>query len=375
MSAAAIGGARQRARARYAGIYQAAQMRPAVGSWRGKTKKTYRSRRYKKTSKGYAKNGHFSKTVWTKKSNKKSYKKFKTFRNKVQKAINDNSNKAHYIKQGTLRIDSVSGRAAIASFAIIQNNDLQEARRKTIFNQSLVQNYDKNKLRVLNDHVEIFMVNPTNVCVYVDMYEIVRKGVANTNTEETPTQWLNAYINTSFNIANNAGQPVANTIVPALGSYTIGFDVFQVPAFFQKWRIVKKTRSLLQPGECVTKTVKKVSDWIWDPNKYNTESAQTAVSGVQQQSTLNTNNKMTRHFMFRIFGQLANETAAKSTIGFTEAALNIGWTEDITVAQVNDYAPTGVARNNVWVDSQFPTIALPNIVQEYNAPIVAYAEA
>ncbi|MFN7341593.1 MAG: hypothetical protein ACK5VI_11000, partial [Opitutia bacterium] len=238
--------------------------------------------------------------------------------------------------------------------------------------------YDLNKLRLINTHVEIFMVNPTNACVYVDMYEIKRKGGKSQDDQaETPRTWLQRYIESSA-ITSNAAQPLLNTVAPLANQYAIGFDLFQVPAFFQKWKIVKKTRSLLQPGECVTRTVKRHPDWIWDPKQHGRDRevlAVNTVNGINQMQILSKNNKKTVHLLFKIFGQVTNEAANKANVGFTEAALNVAWTEDITVAQVADYAPTGVARGNVWVEAQFPTIANAPFVQEFNAPIVTYNEA
>ncbi|MFN7341591.1 MAG: hypothetical protein ACK5VI_10990, partial [Opitutia bacterium] len=131
--------------------------------------------------------GHFKKVVWKPRRQTRGRRRFKKFRGKVMKAINDIADKAHYIRQGTLRIDSAASRTAIGEFSFLDNITLLEARRKTIFNQSANQNYDLNKLRLINTHVEIFMVNPTNACVYVDMYEIKRKGGKSQDDQaETP---------------------------------------------------------------------------------------------------------------------------------------------------------------------------------------------
>lgn len=321
--------------------------------------------------------GHFKKVVWKARRPTRGRRRFKKFRGKVMKAMNDIADKAHYIRQGTVRIDSEPSRTAIGEFSFLDNATLLEARRKTIFNQSTTQNYDMNKLRIINTHVEIFMVNPTNACIYVDQYEIKRKGKAAIDAAETPRTWLQTYVETN-NITTNAAQAAANSILTAANQYAIGFDLFQIPQFFQKWKIVKKTRTLLQPGECVTRTVKRHPDWIFDPKQHAVNAATGAVdtiNQVRQTGVLAKNNKKTVHLLFKIFGQVTNNNADKSIVGFTPAALNIAWTEDITVAQVADYAPNGVSRNNIWVENQFPGILVPNFIQEYNAPIVAYAEA
>lgn len=321
--------------------------------------------------------GHFKKVVWKARRQTRKRRRFKKFRGKVMKSINDMADKSHYIRQGTIRIDSEPSRCAIGEFSFLDNITLLEARRKTIFNQSTTQNYDLNKLRVINTHIEIFMVNPTNACIYVDQYEIKRKGKGAIDQTETPRTWLQSFIETTDITRNNA-QPVANSVLTANNQYAVGFDLFQVPAFFQKWKIVKKTRTLLQPGECVTRTVKRHPDWIWDPKQHSLATATSAVNvinGVVQMGQLAKNNKKTVHLLFKIFGQVTNNNADKSIVGFTPAALNIAWTEDITIAQVADYAPNGVARGNIWVESQFPAIVAPQFIQEYNAPVVAYAEA
>jgi len=319
-------------------------------------------------------NGKFRRVVWKKKRPSYRAKRFKKFRGKVMAAVNASKDKAHYIKQSTLRIESTVGRARIGSLLLTANSTLQEARRKTIFNTSLASNYDKNKLQVINSHVDIFMVNPTNACVYVDMYEVVRKGRPQSNVEEDPATWLNYYV-TSNDITANTGQPALNRLATAADTYSIGFDVFQVPAFFQKWSVLKKTRTLLQPGECVTKTIKRTMDWTWDPKLYSDQSAPTTVDGVQTQGLLTNNNKKSLHLLFKVFGQVINEpTPVQQNITFSPGAINIAWTEDITIAQVHDYAPLGTARANAWVSNQFGS-TIGQFIQEFNAPVVTFAEA
>lgn len=330
------------------------------------------------TPKAAMANGRFKKVMWRrKKPNAAKAKARKRFARKVRGVVAGFKDKSHYIVQNTLRIDGLSGRVCFGQLAFATNTDLLEARRKTIFNQSGTQHYDQNKLYVMNHHVEIFMVNPTNTCLYVDMYDIRRKGTANQDNNESPLGWLET-LSRSTNAYDNTGQPQGNQIEDSTSNnYAVGFSLFQVPGFFSKFKIYKKTRILLQPGECVTKFFKRTKDWVWDPKKYptSTGNAATPAPVIQFPNTVALNNNKTSWIMFGIFGQVVNDATVKSTISFSPSALNIAYTEDFTISQVADYAPAGVARNNIWVTSPFPTIAVPNIVQQMEAPIVARAVA
>lgn len=356
----------------------------AAGAIAGRLAKKYRTPTatknvtYKKkftTKKASSFMGKFRKTIWRKpRVNKKAYKRRKKFYKKVMGVVNSNHDKAHFIVQRTLRMEAENGLVNYNQIAICNNGDLLEARRRCIFNDtaSVVRPYDRNKLHVLNVAVDMYITNPTNVCLYMDVYEIKRRGLPSTSVVETPLEWLNFCL--QHNNYDNVAQLNANVLYQGSGTIQPGGSPFQVPGFFQKFKIYKKTRHLLQPGHCETVQWRQTTDFTFDTKMLMDQAQQIgasflpigtdAVTGaIVGQSTRNLtrnvdqNNKKTKWFMYFIWGQPINDVADKNKITTSACALNIAYTIDYTVAQVVEKTQQGAAVNNIWVNAPFPTVS------------------
>jgi len=356
---------------------------------------SYKSRSNKSTSNTNF-NGHFRKVQWKKpRRNYKKVRRYRRFARKVNAVINAGSEKAHFVVQRSLRVQAPPGKSACNELVIQANNDLLEARRKCVFNTSSDGGFDLDKLHVNNVVCDMYMTNPTNVCVYADVYEIYAKPVGSGANFNSPLTWI-AHIDNSDTI-NNLGQGASSQFREAptsdnLGVFQIGSSLFQCSPFFSKFKIYKKTRSLLQPGECMTKQFRYSKDWVWDPKKYLSDSntggfvfpvAQTeSIPPVQvnvvssgHQLVQPLNNKRTKWLVLQIWGQPINSEVSKSSITTTGAALNIVYTIDYTIRQVPLVRQAQVKASNVWVQGQYPVITDGRIVQEYEAPVATPFDA
>lgn len=310
-------------------------------------------------------NGTFKRVQWVKGRKTAAKRRWGKFVSKVRTATNSDVNKAHFLVHRTVRIESLINRCGWSEITYNTNIDLREARRNCIFNTgALAQPYDLEKLRVLNVVVDIAITNPTNVCTYVDMWEVVPKGPQQGTAGLTPLTWLteieNNYDNSSQGASNSA---FAGTVGQ------VGASFYHLPAFWQKWVALKRTRMLLQPGECSTRQIRMPRDWVWNPQS-------STLNGVE--STLTTYNKMTRFIVFQIWGQPINSQATKTDIAYSATALNIAYHVDYTIAQVPQFrqsATTNAVPSNVWVRQALPTITDGQVVDMLNSTIEAVARA
>jgi hypothetical protein len=352
-----------------------------------KAKRQYKralSKRAFKATKRTVKNGHFSKVQYRKPPvNRKKTKLRRKFYKRVMRVINANTEKAHYIVQRTKRISTNLNLTSFDEIEFNTNIDFDNARKYCEKNNTTNSPMDKEKLHIRSMVLDLFLTNPTNICTYVDVYEITPKYL---NSDEssfaTPTKWLNLMSNQLANY----GQPAGNSINFGTNVMPVGSSVFHVPGFFQKFKVKRKTRMLLQPGECHTRQIRWSKDFIWNPSSSNSVTVEPQdVTGFQPLETATgvavqtrepaynrivvQNNKKTRYILFHVWGQPVNDNATKTIIGTSGAAVNIVYTVDYCVSQLPYVRNNQIMPNNVWVNSGLGTVITPVAVQEFNAPI------
>nr|QXN75698.1 MAG: capsid protein [Virus sp.] len=299
------------------------------------------------------------------------------------RVINANTEKAHYIVQRTKRVSTVLNRTGFDEVEFNTSSDFELARDYCVKNSVTNTPMDKEKLHIRSMVMDLFLTNPTNVCTYVDLYEVTPKYlVSDESVYNTPVKWLN-----NINLYNNNfGQPSFNQMNLGTNQMAFGSSIFQVPQFFQKFKIKRKTRMLLQPGECHTRQIRWSKDFIWNPKQNNSIQIEAQnVSGPQPLETntavpvisknpaylknIQQNNKKTRYLLFHIWGQPVNDNTTKTTIGTSSCAINIVYTIDYCVSQLPYVRNNQVAPNNVWFDNNLGNVITPVAFQEFNAPL------
>jgi len=327
--------------------------------------------------------GPYRKTAFRrKKVNKFKRRARARFYRKVQNVIESDTPSGHYIrKTPAVCTATQSGLCGFTQLACCTTGDFILGVNKVHGDIAADdRKWLRSKVYLENVVNEIQFKNNTNACVNVDEYVIVNRNKTTNQSFASPRDWLNAYF--ASNIVEG-GQLGASGVVPSAagnqgGLATVssnaadglqsGTTLFHYPQFFQYYRILKKTRYLLQPGQCVSRQRRKSRN-----KTINLEQMTLPPTGVNATAPALTpyaTNKHTYWYLYLAWGEPVADDFVSTSINTGPCKIDFIHTIDYKFRVVPK--PPVQNQQSTFVLNELKVITTPSLVNENGATIQTY---
>lgn len=368
------------AKQQYDKYFSSSKKRPAKEDMRNTKKAKTSGRKAAPGAKSTVKSGSFRKTQFKRvKRSRRSMRRRGRFARKVTNVINKDCPKGHYLVRIPMQIDGGVGNCGFNQIAvgttqhIIEGVEQLTCARNINGGRTDTELYDRTKIHVTGRTLDIFLKNQSNCCVYVDEYIVVPKvhsgSMRSLPAESTnPFSWLANYGKTSNVRDLPLGDVPFSTLNPSPGVYKAGMTLFHYSQFFQNFKILKKTRMLLQPGECFTKQKRNNKTHIINMDKLNVPDT-TDVN----LTSYNPNNKTTVYYFYIAWGEPTANSEDSQQVN--SAAYNLDCYATIDYKFRIIPRPPVKNPNATYLKDQLPAFNLGRSVQTTNSTVNNFIKA
>jgi len=310
---------------------------------RKRSASTVTKRKKPKTSKGSSSSGDLVKRMYTyKKKPAGVIKRQKKFKAKVDKVLEGEFPIERILEQSGMQIStSIAQQGA----NVIPLRDVTQMRdmNKQVQQVASVVSDSNFKFHCQHSFQDIMYTNNGGntagtiaSTAVIDWYLVVGK----TDNDNDPLQdWV--YANTT-SLEGSTGGQTAGTIT----ANTVGNTPFLFAEFTRKWKILSKTRVLLQPGE--TKTFSRAA-----------KAAMIDLKRAEQSGTYLKNVKgISTYLMPVVYGTPSHDSVTRTNVAPAPACVDFVWTTTHICRAVASIAPVGPSTSRTYLGTAFSAVAV-----------------